>query len=254
MLKKLILSFTSLVIIGLVPFALANQRNAPVINVAGEGQNTLTKVSITLDSSFDDFSTSTSSIILRSPELYVDNVIEPSRKFEFNLNSRLNQSVGTYILLPGYEFSTGNYGANEDAFYILNESGSNLNKYRLTKLTINGSSRIGQTNTSMFSAQVAEPTAVTISLDKVSSAVQSNEEEEIVGSLSTSGSSITVGGFTSATTSSLSDSDLNSASFDPIVKTFDYESDAVSKFRLKSSHPFFFSSMVFEYSIDYSAC
>jgi hypothetical protein len=254
MFKKIILSFTSLVIIGLVPFALSNHANNPIINVAGEGQSTLNTVAITLERSLVNFSTSTSSIILRSPTLYVDNIIEPSRKFDYNLNSRLNQTAGSYMLLPGYGYSSSNYGTDEDAFYITSESGSTLNKYKLTKMTINGSRRIGETNTTMFSSQVVEPTEVNITLDKISSAIQSNEEEGVTGSLTTTGTSIPIGGFTSSTSATLSDTDLSSISFTPIEKTFDYELDAITKFRLRSSHPFFFSSIVFEYSIDYSVC
>jgi hypothetical protein len=224
------------------------------LNAEGEIPTPLNTISISLDQSLDIISTSTSSILLRSPRLYVDNIIAPSRQFDFNLNSRLNQSTGSYLLLPGYDYSSGNFGEDhQDALYIINESGSSANKYKLTKLTINGSRRIGTSNTTMFSSQVTSPTLVSISLDKITSAIQANEEEEIIGSLTTS-TTHSVGTFTSTTASSLSDTDLNNAAFTPIIKTFDYEDDAITKFRLRSTHPFFFSSIVFEYSIDYSSC
>jgi hypothetical protein len=217
------------------------------LNVEGEGLSTLTTVSVSVQPNLLNFTNRPTSITYRAITSFVDNIAETNRKFDINTNSRLNTNPGSYLLLPGNGYSSGDYGTSEDAFYILTESGSNANKYVLTGLTIVGSRRV---------ASSPAETPVTITLDKITSATPSefneDEEEILPGSIITSGSPFSVGTFNSAVISGLTNSDLDSQTFS-INQDFEY-SDDITTFRLRSSHSFYYSSIVFEYSIDYSSC
>jgi hypothetical protein len=231
--------------------------------VAGGGPVSIPKtvVSVELNTSKLNMSNAPTTIKYRSPSLYVDNIVSANRLVELNANTRLNMAGGSYFLFPGYGYSSYDFcnvalvseecvddNFAEDALYTISESGSDINKYRLTKIIISGSRRVLQANSGTTQAPTDSP--VTINLSKVTSSSQG--EEGLPGTLTTT-SPILVGSFNSTTVPTNSDSDLNLNTFTSIEKSFDYELD-IKTFRLTSSRAFFFSSITFEYSIDYSVC
>jgi hypothetical protein len=132
-------------------------------DVAGEGSGSIPKtvVSVVMNPSKVNMSNKPTSIAYRSASLYVDNIVSANRLVELNANTRLNSLTGSYFLFPGYGYSSNDFcnvafdletevcdeaGYAEDAFYTISESGSDINKYRLTKITISGSRRVGLTN------------------------------------------------------------------------------------------------------------
>jgi hypothetical protein len=218
------------------------------LNVEGDGNPNLTVVSVSLIPSTLNFSNFSERIRIREVTAYVDNIVSETRKFEINMHSRMNiKDTGDFRLLAGDGFASGDYDESEDAFYIKTKSGSLANKYRLTGLTISGSK--------MIPNQTApDNTQVTLSLDKIDSAT---EEVGIFTS-----TTYEVGSFNSSVYTSPpfnlndtlpSNNDLNSSTFSLDKKVFAY-SENITTFRLRSSHSFYFSSMIFEYSIDYSSC
>lgn len=221
MFKKIILSFTSLVIIGLVPFALSNQANDPIINVAGAGTPIYSSVQVEIDRS--DFGSTINTFLIKNADLYLyaegsNNTF--TQLFEYSASSKVtnNENSSPYFFL--YTNSNTPFNSNND----LNASGSSTNKFRLTAIQI---------VVTKYNSSLGVETTIDLKNDFVSVANQR------------------IGSFTS-TTSQLTDESLD-ANQVTLSKSFLF-SDNIQQFTILPSSPIVVSSMILTYSIDYSAC
>jgi hypothetical protein len=243
MFKKIILSFTSLVIIGLVPFALSNHANISFINVDGTTPSGLSTQVVTIDL-LSVGSPAVGSPTYRDTELKLDSTND-SRTFFYEASYERLFSGEDWLAI----FSDG--GVNTP-FKTLHEKqftdrtgetitetfalpGSDTNKFRLTGIEIN----LAKFYSGPLSTQIA------IDLIKTSETLSG---EPPAPTLTT----FPIGNFIS-TTNTFSSAALNSNKA-KISQEFSWN-DNIKKFKITSSSiDIFIESMVLTYSIDYSDC
>lgn len=222
MLKKLILSFTSLVIIGLVPFALSNQRNTPVINVAGETPDydvvNVILNKIDLGSTVTESSKITTDLYTSSEDAINDFPDDSTRWFDYELTTMLASPRSAWFFI---------YDNPDTRFSSLVSSGSSSNKFRLTGISI---------TYSKYAPVLGTTTSITLSKTNADSPAFANT---------------TLTTFVSTTTS-LTSANLSSNS-ETVSDTFEF-SDNIQKFSLIPSNPVVINQIYLTYAIDYSSC
>ena len=221
MLKKIALSFSSLLLIAFVPFAMNSTVRNPVINVAGEVTPIYSSVQVQIDR--QDFGSTINSFLIRNADVFL--YAEGSNNsftqlFEYGASSKVtnNENSSPYFFL--YTNANTPFNSNNE----LNASGSESNKFRLTAIQI---------VVSKYNVSVGTQTTIELKNDFVSTTNQ------------------TIGSFTSTTTET-TDASLG-ANLVTLSKSFLF-SDNIQQFTILPSSPIVVSSMILTYTIDYSGC
>jgi hypothetical protein len=222
MFKKIILSFTSLVIIGLVPFALSNQANDPIINVAGEGPsyNEVNVIlnKIDLGSTVTESSKVTLDLYTSSEDAINEFPEDETRWFDFQLTTKLTTARSSWFFI---------YDNPDTRFSSLISSGSETNKFRLTGISL---------TYSKYATVLGATKTITLS--------KTNPDLPTV-------SNILLASFESSTTS-LTSTNLSNNS-ETVSHSFQF-SDNIQQFSLIISDSVVISQIYLTYSIDYSLC
>lgn len=239
-------------ILAMVPITLSNSRVGSIINAAEPSINSRDTITVGISPSKINWgNTSLKRRSISSKDFSVwpndayeaDGInIDETRQFNFSTNSRLNVDGGSFMLLPS-DFYTEFDG---DTFYSIEPTGSASNKFRLTNISFVASTFVPSSNNNLAAQtrDLSNP-EVTILLQKISGL---NETEDGFVSV---GDPKLVGGFTAnGLNNTQEELNANLISFN---QSFPFEDD-IQIFTLNSNKPFYYSSLLLQFTIDYGVC